>query len=164
MQLTTRGRYAVTAMLDIALHQQKGAVPLNDIAKRQGLSPAYLEQLLAKLRRQGLLTSIRGPGGGYHLKGPAETIVVAEIINAIDENIDVTLCQGKENCRSGLRCLTHSLWSGLGEVISHFLGNITLEDLMSDKVVNTITRDQIKQLTEQREQQTEHDKEEDYYG
>jgi Rrf2 family iron-sulfur cluster assembly transcriptional regulator len=110
MKLTTKGRYAVTAMLDLALRYDKGAVTLADIAKRQGISLSYLEQLFAKLRRSGLVDSVRGPGGGYTLAMEPAKISVAEIIVAINENIDATRCGGEKNCHGDETCLTHQLW------------------------------------------------------
>jgi Rrf2 family iron-sulfur cluster assembly transcriptional regulator len=131
MKLTTKGRYAVTAMLDLALHYEKGAVTLADIARRQGISLSYLEQLFAKLRRSGLVDSIRGPGGGYNLaKAPAK-ISVAEIVIAINENIDARRCGGEKNCHGEEECLTHQLWDDLSQRIHEFLAGITLADLVS---------------------------------
>lgn len=130
MKLTTKGRYAVTAMLDIALHQQQGVVTLCAISHRQGISRSYLEQLSAKLRRAELLVSTRGAQGGYRLNRVATEISIAEIIGAIDEDIDITLCHGKENCHNGLKCLTHQLWLELSRTVSHFLQQMSLADLM----------------------------------
>ena len=121
MKLTTKGRYAVTAMLDLALHFEQGAVTLSDIAKRQGISLSYLEQLFAKLRRNGLVDSIRGPGGGYNLAREPSRISVAEIVLAINENIDARRCGGEQNCAQDERCLTHQLWEDLSERIHTFL-------------------------------------------
>ena len=135
MRLTTRGRYAVTAMLDLALHHEKGTVALADIASRQGISLSYLEQLFARLRRRGLVESTRGPGGGYTLAVPPEEISVAEIIVAINENIDATRCGGEENCHGEGRCLTHQLWEELSERIYEFLNAITLGDLVKRPAV-----------------------------
>src|SRR6266566_3972330 len=130
MKLTTKGRYAVTAMLDLALHFDKGAVTLADIARRQGISLSYLEQLFAKLRRSGLVDSVRGPGGGYNLAMPPSQISVAEIIVAINENIDATRCGGERNCQEDGPCLTHQLWEDLSQRIYQFLNEITLADLV----------------------------------
>lgn len=130
MRLTSKGRYAVTAMLDVALHTEHGPVCLADISERQGISLSYLEQLFAKLRRHGLVTSVRGPGGGYLLQKEAQTISIAQIIHAVDEPIDATKCGGKSNCHAGKRCLTHSLWRNLSDQISSFLDQITLGQLM----------------------------------
>lgn len=130
MKLTTKGRYAVTAMLDLALHYDKGSVTLADIARRQGISLSYLEQLFAKLRRSHLVESVRGPGGGYNLaKRPGE-ISVAQIILAINENIDATRCGGERNCQGDQPCLTHQLWEDLSGQIYQFLNGITLGDLV----------------------------------
>lgn len=131
MKLTTKGRYAVTAMLDLALHFDQGAVTLAEIAKRQGISLSYLEQLFAKLRRNGLVDSVRGPGGGYNLARVPHEITVASIIMAINENIDVRKCGGKSNCDGEFTCLTHQLWEDLSMRISDFLTSITLGDLVS---------------------------------
>mgnify|MGYP001573166874 FL=1 len=131
MKLTTKGRYAVTAMLDLALRYGKGAVTLSDIAKRQGISLSYLEQLFAKLRRTGLVDSVRGPGGGYTLAMEPNKISVAEIIVAINENIDATRCGGEKNCHGDEACLTHQLWEDLSMRIHEFLNGITLGDLVT---------------------------------
>ncbi len=131
MKLTTKGRYAVTAMLDLALHYDKGSVTLADIARRQGISLSYLEQLFAKLRRGGLVESVRGPGGGYNLSRPPARIAVAQIIVAINENIDATRCGGERNCQGDEPCLTHQLWEDLSHRIYDFLSGITLADLVA---------------------------------
>ncbi|MDH3972224.1 MAG: Rrf2 family transcriptional regulator, partial [Gammaproteobacteria bacterium] len=126
MRLSTKGRYAVTAMLDLAIRYDDGPVTLADISETQGISLSYLEQLFAKLKKKGLVTGLRGPGGGYRLAhGPAE-ITIARILNAIGESIDATLCEGKEDCQEGERCLTHALWQKLGAEIYGFLNDITL--------------------------------------
>ena len=130
MKLTTRGRYAVTAMLDLAINGGKRPVSLADISGRQEISLSYLEQLFAKLRREQLVTSARGPGGGYRLARSGEEIFVAEIIDAVDESVDVTNCQGKGNCHQGETCLTHHLWEDLSGQIHDFLSQISLCDLM----------------------------------
>ncbi|RUO35398.1 Fe-S cluster assembly transcriptional regulator IscR [Aliidiomarina sanyensis] len=132
MKLTSKGRYAVTAMLDVALHGRDAPVTLSDISERQDISLSYLEQLFAKLRRAELVTSIRGPGGGYLLNRDPHQISVGEIIHAVNESVDVTRCQGKSNCQSGTRCLTHHLWSDLSHRISEFLHDITLGSLTAD--------------------------------
>ncbi|MEM9243910.1 MAG: Rrf2 family transcriptional regulator [Pseudomonadota bacterium] len=142
MKLTTKGRYAVTAMLDIALHQDKGQVSLADIAGRQGISQSYLEQLSAKLRRADLLTSVRGSAGGYLLSRPAAKISVADIILATNESVDNTQCGGAENCHNGLPCLTHDLWADLNHTINDFLTEITLADLMKKPQVQKTARRQ----------------------
>lgn len=138
MKLTTKGRYAVTAMLDLALHYDQGAVTLSDIAKRQGISLSYLEQLFAKLRRNGLVDSVRGPGGGYNLAHDPAKISVADIVLAINENIDVRRCAGKANCDGDERCLTHELWESLSDRISDFLSGISLADLVSKPIVQEV--------------------------
>ena len=142
MKLTTKGRYAVTAMLDLALHYEQGAVTLSDIAHRQGISLSYLEQLFAKLRRSGLVDSVRGPGGGYNLALQPGKISIAEIIIAINENIDATRCAGEKNCHGEERCLTHYLWEDLSERIHEFLSGITLADLVSRPAVQEVARRQ----------------------
>lgn len=139
MRLTSKGRYAVTAMLDVSLHSQNSPVPLADISERQGISLSYLEQLFSKLRKAGLVTSIRGPGGGYKLGDDAFSISVGHIIAAVDESVDATKCQGKGNCQCGTRCLTHALWRDLSSRISDFLNNITLGELMNDNEVLEIS-------------------------
>ncbi|OOZ42581.1 Rrf2 family transcriptional regulator [Solemya elarraichensis gill symbiont] len=130
MRLSTKGRYAVTAMLDLALHGEKGPVTLADISENQGISLSYLEQLFASLRSKGLVRGVRGPGGGYYLGREMNEITIANIICAVDEWVEFTRCQGKSNCRGGQRCLTHSLWDELSEQIYNFLEGITLGDLV----------------------------------
>jgi Rrf2 family iron-sulfur cluster assembly transcriptional regulator len=130
MKLTTRGRYAVTAMLDLAINGGPQPVSLADISGRQEISLSYLEQLFAKLRRGKLVTSARGPGGGYRLARSGTDIFVAQIIDAVDEAVDVTNCQGKGNCHQGETCLTHDLWADLSGQIHDFLSQISLGDLM----------------------------------
>ena len=130
MKLTTKGRYAVTAMLDLAIHHANGSVALADIARRQGISLSYLEQLFARLRRAELVQSVRGPGGGYNLARLPADISVAEIIVAINENIDATRCGGERNCQGDEPCLTHQLWEDLSGQIYEFLKGITLGDLV----------------------------------
>ena len=131
MKLTSKGRYAVTAMLDVALHSENGPVPLADISERQEISLSYLEQLFAKLRKQQLVTSIRGPGGGYRLGRSADNIAIGEIIAAVNESIDATKCNGKADCHGGEKCLTHNLWQDLSDRISKFLDSITLGELVA---------------------------------
>jgi Rrf2 family transcriptional regulator, iron-sulfur cluster assembly transcription factor len=143
MKLTTKGRYAVTAMLDLALHYEQGAVTLSDIAGRQGISLSYLEQLFAKLRRSGLVDSVRGPGGGYNLALEPAKISVAEIVIAINENIDATRCGGEKNCHGEERCLTHYLWEDLSKRIHEFLSGITLADLVNRPTVQEVARRQV---------------------
>ncbi|MDA7585409.1 Fe-S cluster assembly transcriptional regulator IscR [Luminiphilus sp.] len=133
MKLTTRGRYAVTAMLDLAINGEQKPVSLADISGRQEISLSYLEQLFAKLRREALVTSVRGPGGGYRLARDRATLFVAEIIDAVDESVDVTNCNGKGNCHHGEVCLTHDLWQDLSDRIHGFLSEISLADLVDNR-------------------------------
>ena len=142
MRLTTKGRYAVTAMLDLALHQGQRPVTLQDIAVNQEISLSYLEQLFARLRKQGLVSSVRGPGGGYQLGRDAAHISVSDVISAVDESVDATRCQGKSDCHSGTRCLTHTLWSDLSQRIEDFLTNITLGELMTQRDVQNVAKRQ----------------------
>ena len=142
MKLTTKGRYAVTAMLDLALHDAKGPVNLADIATRQEISLSYLEQLFAKLRKNGLVESARGPGGGYRLHRDAEEISVADVIYAVDEHVDATRCGGQQNCQGDLRCLTHDLWQDLSNQIASFLGAVTLGELIQRKNVREVSERQ----------------------
>ena len=139
MKLTTKGRYAVTAMLDLALRHERGSVTLADIARRQGISLSYLEQLFSKLRRGGLVESVRGPGGGYNLARAPGQISVAEIIVAINENIDATKCGGERNCHDAGPCLTHQLWEDLSERIYDFLRGVTLADLVAKPHVQQVS-------------------------
>lgn len=125
MRLTSKGRYAVTAMLDVALNSEAGPVPLADISERQGISLSYLEQLFSRLRKNGLVSSVRGPGGGYLLGKDAGSIAVGEVISAVDESVDATRCQGKGGCQGGDKCLTHALWRDLSDRLTGFLNNIT---------------------------------------
>ncbi|UTW45374.1 Fe-S cluster assembly transcriptional regulator IscR [bacterium SCSIO 12696] len=138
MRLTTRGRYAVTAMLDLALHGDAGPISLADICKRQGISLSYLEQLFAKLRQNGLVSSVRGPGGGYRLSRESNRIDVAAIIDAVNESVDATSCSGKGNCQDGEICLTHHLWQELSEQIYQFLSGISLADLTARADIQSI--------------------------
>ena len=133
MRLTTKGRYAVTAMLDLALYAKDTPVSLAEISNRQSISISYLEQLFAKLRKNDLVKSIRGPGGGYQLSRRINDIYVMEIIDAIDESIDATRCQGKGDCHDGNQCLTHELWQDLSYQIRDFLTGISLGELVSRK-------------------------------
>lgn len=139
MRLTTKGRYAVTAMLDLALHEAKGPISLADISKRQEISLSYLEQLFAKLRRAELVGSVRGPGGGYRLGKNAEDISIAAVVDAVNESIDVTRCEGKSNCQKGDVCLTHHLWFDLSDQIHSFLNKITLGDLVTRKDIQLVS-------------------------
>lgn len=140
MRLTTKGRYAVTAMLDLALNHGQGPTALADIAHRQGISLSYLEQLFAKLRRRALVTSVRGPGGGYNLARPATEIPVAEVIAAVDETVDTTRCGGAGNCQDGRPCLTHELWHDLSDRIQDYLKDITLQQLIDRRETATAGR------------------------
>ncbi len=142
MKMTTKGRYAVTALLDLALHDSKGSVNLADIAKRQDISSTYLEQLFSKLKKRGLVASARGPGGGYRLAQAPEDISIAKVIYAVDEPIDVTRCGGKQNCQNDVRCLTHDLWMELNLHISGFLNGITLADLIQRNNVRQVAERQ----------------------
>ena len=130
MKLTTKGRYAVTAMLDLALHAGQGPVSLADISARQEISLSYLEQLFSRLRRQKLVVSVRGPGGGYRLSRSADEVFVAEVVDAVSESLDTTRCGNKGDCQNGEKCLTHHLWSDLSDQIHQFLSEISLGDLM----------------------------------
>ncbi len=130
MRLTTKGRYAVTAMLDLAFHSQANPVTLTDIAARQTISLSYLEQLFARLRRANMVKGVRGPGGGYTLSRSTEEINIAEIIAAVDEPLDATKCGGEANCQNDKACLTHDLWMGLSEQIKDYLKGITLANLI----------------------------------
>jgi Rrf2 family iron-sulfur cluster assembly transcriptional regulator len=144
MRLTTKGRYAVTAMLDLAFHSQKKPVTLTDIAARQTISLSYLEQLFARLRRAGMVTGVRGPGGGYQLSRNAMEINIADIIAAVDEPLDSTKCTGKGNCQKNQPCLTHELWMGLSEQIRDYLKGISLSDLLERHAVQHVAERQEK--------------------
>ena len=138
MRLTTKGRYAVTAMLDLALHHHDGPVALSEIAKRQAISLSYLEQLFGLLRKRGLVRSTRGPGGGYRLGKEPDTIAIVDVIGAVDETVDATLCHGLENCQGEARCLTHDLWNDLSEQIHEFLSGIDLAQLVERQRVQEV--------------------------
>ena len=142
MRLTTKGRYAVTAVLDLAIHHDQGPVTLADIARRQGISLSYLEQLFAQLRKRGLVQSSRGPGGGYRLGRPAPDIAVVDVISAVDESVDATRCGGMENCQGDARCLTHDLWHDLSKQIHDFLGGIDLAQLVERRRVREVAERQ----------------------
>lgn len=142
MKLTSKGRYAVTAMLDVAIHAASGPVPLADISDRQGISLSYLEQLFAKLRKQGLVTSVRGPGGGYRLGKCSAQIAVADVIAAVNESVDATKCSGHGGCQGGEVCLTHNLWAQLSQRIEDFLQGISLAELMQQRTVKDVTERQ----------------------
>ena len=128
MRLTTKGRFAVTAMIDLALNSGEGPVTLAAISERQKISLSYLEQLFGKLRRYGLVESVRGPGGGYCLARPDADITIADVVRAVDEMLDATQCGGLQNCRQAQRCMTHELWSTLNDRIYEFLSSVTLAD------------------------------------
>jgi Rrf2 family iron-sulfur cluster assembly transcriptional regulator len=130
MRLTTKGRFAVTAMMDLALCAGSEPVTLSEISARQHISLSYLEQLFGKLRRQALVSSVRGPGGGYRLAKPTQEISVADIILAVDEPIDATQCGGKENCQDDHKCLTHDLWAKLNNHIFTYLRAVSLAELV----------------------------------
>lgn len=129
MKLSTKGRYAVTAMMYLVLYEGQGAISLAEISRRQGISLSYLEQLFAKLRKGGLVKGVRGPGGGYQLSRSPTEINIADIIIAVDSKIDVTRCGGRENCHHGERCLTHELWVHLSKQIAAFLSQISLAEI-----------------------------------
>jgi Rrf2 family iron-sulfur cluster assembly transcriptional regulator len=143
MKMTTKGRYAVTAMLDLALHDSDGPVSLSEISQRQDISLTYLEQLFSKLKRHELIKSARGPGGGYRLARSTEEISIAKIVYSVDEPIDLTRCGGQQNCQGDERCLTHDLWMELNRHVSDFLNGITLADL--------IQRNNVKQVSERQD-------------
>lgn len=130
MRLTTKGRFAVTAMLDLALHANDGPVTLANISERQKISLSYLEQLFGKLRRNDLVQSVRGPGGGYNLAKPAAQLNVADIIVAVEEQLDSRQCEGREPCMGEKRCMTHDLWESLNDTVLSFLAGVTLADLV----------------------------------
>lgn len=140
MRLSTKGRYAVTAMLDLALNGTQGPVTLADISENQGISLSYLEQLFAALRSKGLVRGVRGPGGGYYLGRESDEISIADIICAVDEWVEFTRCKGRQNCQDGQRCLTHSLWDDLSQQIFIFLTDITLDDLVKRGEVREAVR------------------------
>ena len=140
MRLTTKGRYAVTALLALAIHRDAGPVPLAAIALRQDISQSYLEQLFGRLKRSDLVRSIRGPGGGYELVGDVEIINVSEILTAVGEGFDATRCVGSGDCQDGQTCLTHELWSDLSMQIDLFLSRITLASLIERGDIMSIAR------------------------
>lgn len=142
MRLSTKGRYAVTAMMDIALHEQVGPVTLADISQCQGISLSYLEQLFAKLRKCGLVEGVRGPGGGYRLARPASQISVADIIQSVDEKLDMTKCGGRGNCSKGEKCLTHQLWFDLSCSLYRFLSGIKLDQYVNRPEINELVKKQ----------------------
>jgi Rrf2 family iron-sulfur cluster assembly transcriptional regulator len=135
MRLTTRGRFAVTAMVDLALRPGTAPTTLAEISARQKISLSYLEQLFGKLRRRGLVASVRGPGGGYRLAKDMAQIAVADIILAVDESLDATQCGGKENCREEQKCITHDLWVKLNQHLLDYLGAVSLKQLVDDQLI-----------------------------
>lgn len=146
MRLTTKGRYAVTAMLDLAVNAESGPICLADISQRQEISLSYLEQLFARLRRAKLVRSVRGPGGGYLLAMAPQDISVAKVIDAVDESVDTTRCGGLSDCQQGDTCLTHHLWCELSEQIHDFLDGITLGQLAAKDEVKGIANRQRRRL------------------
>jgi len=146
MKLTTKGRYAVTAMLDLAIHASDKPISLADISERQDISLSYLEQLFSKLRRQGLVQSVRGPGGGYRLSRVIEEIDVAQVIDAVNETVDATGCGGNADCQAGETCLTHFLWCDLSTQIHGFLSGISLADLVGRGEVQKLAQRQVNKL------------------
>ncbi|OEY67373.1 Fe-S cluster assembly transcriptional regulator IscR [Marinobacter sp. X15-166B] len=138
MRLTTKGRYAVTAMLDLALHDGKDPVSLAEISARQDISLSYLEQLFSRLRRHSLVESVRGPGGGYRLSRQTDMIFISDVVDAVDESLDTTRCGNKGDCQAGEKCLTHHLWSDLSEQIHQFLSGISLAQLMENREIQVV--------------------------
>ena len=134
MRLTTKGRFAVTAMIDLALNNGSGPVTLANISERQKISLSYLEQLFGKLRRRELVTSVRGPGGGYNLANATDQVSIADIIIAVDEPIDATQCGGKENCKDDRKCITHDLWTDLNKHIFEYLRAVKLSELVAKQL------------------------------
>jgi Rrf2 family iron-sulfur cluster assembly transcriptional regulator len=149
MRLTTKGRFAVTAMIDLAMRDGQKPVTLADISARQKISLSYLEQLFGKLRRRTLVSSVRGPGGGYQLAKKMEELSVAEIIRAVDEPIDATQCGGRENCKDDRKCLTHDLWASLNERIFDYLNSVTLAQLV-EKAQAEAVETKVMELKDQR--------------
>lgn len=146
MRLTTKGRYAVTAMLDLALHGERGPISLADISQRQAISLSYLEQLFARLRRAQLVRSVRGPGGGYLLAITPDEVSVARVIDAVNESVDATRCQGLSDCQQGNTCLTHHLWCELSHEIHGFLDGISLGELVERQEVRRVAARQRQEL------------------
>lgn len=142
MKLSTKGRYAVTAMLDLTLHAGSGPISLSEISGRQDISLSYLEQLFSRLRKASLVDSIRGPGGGYELKRPANRITIADVVLAVNEPIDATRCKGKGDCHEGEHCLSHQLWSELSDQIYQFLSGISLEQVVERRFVKRVANRQ----------------------
>lgn len=142
MRLSTKGRYAVTAMMDIALHEKQGPVTLAEISQCQGISLSYLEQLFSKLKKRGLVKGVRGPGGGYRLAKSSDKISVADIIQSVDEKLDMTKCGGKGNCSNGEKCLTHQLWFDLSCKLYNFLSGIKLDQYVNRPDINELVTKQ----------------------
>ena len=150
MRLTTKGRYAVTAILDVALYECDGPVSVSDVAKRQGLSPSYLEKLFSHLKKKGLVAGRKGPGGGSKLTESSHQITIADVIDAVNETVDATKCGGSKNCRGQGRCITHDLWAGLSKEIRNFLEGVSIYQLVAEqknenkfkneKILKSITR------------------------
>ena len=138
MRLTTKGRFAVTAMVDLAMRQTRGPVTLATISERQHISLSYLEQLFGKLRRRMLVSSVRGPGGGYRLARPMQSVSVADIVIAVDEPLDATQCGGKENCADDKRCMTHELWANLNKKMHEYLSSVSLADLVAQQAAKPV--------------------------
>jgi Rrf2 family iron-sulfur cluster assembly transcriptional regulator len=149
MRLTTKGRFAVTAMIDLGLRQQAGPVALAGIAEREKISLSYLEQLFGKLRRNHLVTSVRGPGGGYCLARPMKRISVADIIQAVDEPLDATQCGGRGDCQDHQPCMTHDLWITLNKKMFDYLRAVTLEELVDQQRDNAAGRAAVQPISSQ---------------
>lgn len=164
MRLTTKGRFAVTAMIDLALRQQNGPVTLAGISQRQKISLSYLEQLFGKLRRHALVQSTRGPGGGYTLARPMADVSVADIIYAVDEPLDATQCGGKENCDNDQRCMTHDLWANLNRVMVDYLDSVSLHDLVEKQKARSAQGDGASVLVDGRSKRGEQEKSETVFG
>ncbi|GAW87280.1 Rrf2 family transcriptional regulator, iron-sulfur cluster assembly transcription factor [Bathymodiolus platifrons methanotrophic gill symbiont] len=157
MRLTTKGRYAVTAMLDLAFHSRVKPVTLTEIATRQTISLSYLEQLFSRLRRANMVIGVRGPGGGYKLSRGAEEISISDIILAVDEQVDLTNCEQKSNCQNGQPCLTHDLWMGLSDTVRNYLDGITLKQLLDQADVQAVAQRQdsdVQQIMQFRDAET----------
>lgn len=142
MRMTTKGRYAVTAMLDLALHEDEGPISLAEISSRQDISLSYLEQLFSRMRKKSLVDSSRGPGGGYRLSKAKNEISIADVITAVDEQVDSTNCGGQKNCQGDESCLTHDLWVELSDQIYLFLNGITIDDLVQRKGIKDVSERQ----------------------
>ncbi len=146
MRLTTKGRFAVTAMMDLALRGEDGPVALASVSERQDISLSYLEQLFGKLRRHKLVDSVRGPGGGYCIARPLDRVTVADIIRAVDEQLDATQCGGHENCQDEHRCMTHDLWSTLNNKMYEYLASVSLADLVGREIQKAKARGEVVML------------------